>query len=89
MQSFHYSFLPFLAASVEVMKALLTFVLSECIRSERCKANLVFRGFFSNSCSLSYVVTSIRFLLTTFLYTIPTELKADRFKCLYDFFSIN
>lgn len=58
----------------------MTFVLSECIRSERCKANLVFRGFFSNSFSSSYVVTSIYFLLMTFLYTIPTELKGDSFR---------
>lgn len=58
----------------------MTFVLSESIRSERCKANLVFRGFFSNSFSSSYVVTSIYFLLMTFLYTIPTELKGDSFR---------
>lgn len=87
MQSFHYSFLPFLAASLEVMKAQLTFVLSECIRSERCKANLVFRGFFSNSCT--HVVTSIHFLLMTFLYTIPTELKRDQFRLFILFFSTN
>lgn len=80
MQSFHYSFLPFLAASLEVMKAWLTFVLSECIRSEHCKANLVFRGFSSNSRSSSYVVTSIYFLLMTFPYTVPAELKGDSFR---------
>lgn len=83
MQSFHYSFLPFLAASLEAIKAPLTFVLSECIRSEHCKANLVFRGFFSNSCSSSYVVTSIHCLFMTFLYTIPNELKGDRFRLFF------
>jgi len=71
------------------MKAQLTFVLSECIRSERCKANLVFKGFFSNSCSLSYVVTSIHFLLMTFPYTIPTELKGNRFRHFLWIFSTN